>query len=465
MPAADRVLCGPWLALPPRARRKRGARPRRRVASSSMLVRSRRRLIRGLCAASALVATLSPAGAPAAAQDALYCAGALGALNDVEHVVRAGDPPLPDGVGERRLEVDGVATRLVEAGPSAADEAVVFLHGNPGSARDFDVLVASVGRHARALAFDVPGLGRADDRRDLDYSTAGAARYFGGVLARLGVRRAHLVLHDLGGIWGLEWAVGNIPAVRTVTLVDTGVLIGYLGHPIGLSWTVPIVGEASMATITRGQFKAAIGAQDPLPERYLDRMYDDFDRPTRCATLDYYRSVGAPDALGRRQAAALRGADLPALVVWGARDAFVPVAVAERQREAFPRARVEVLPRSGHWPQLDDPQRVEALVTGFLAERVRSPRLVLTQPRARAGSRTLSVRVSVDGAPTAAGVRLSVSRSRRLAGAVSRARTVDRTPRRVALRLRRALRAGERYTLRAQSPELGARTRTIRVRR
>lgn len=421
----------------------------------------------------ALVATAVCAGVAAAAPavaagNALYCEGALdggatGLLTEAEHTVRVGDPPLPAGVTERRLEVDDVATRLVEAGPSAADEAVVFVHGNPGSARDFDVLVASTGRYARAIAFDLPGLGHADDRRGLDYTTAGAARYVGRVIGELGVRRVHLVLHDLGGLWGLEWAVGALGAVRSVTLIDTGVLIGYLGHPLGVSWTVPVLGEAEMAAITREQFKAAISVQDPLPGRYLDRMYDDFDRATRCATLGYYRSIGLPDELGRRQAAVLRGAALPALVVWGARDNFVPFAVAYRQAEAFPGARVEVLARSGHWPQLDDPPRVDALVTGFLRDRVQSPRLVLSQPRARGGRRTLSVRVSVDGAPSAPGVRLSVLRAGRLAGPASRALTADRVARRVTLRLRQPLRRGARYTLRAESGELGVQARTIRV--
>jgi pimeloyl-ACP methyl ester carboxylesterase len=408
------------------------------------------------------------AASPAAAADgALYCDGALdgglaGAVTDAEQSVRAGDPPLPAGVTERRLDVDGVSTRLLEAGPSSADEAVVFVHGNPGSARDFDVLLASTGRYARAIAFDVPGLGDADDRRGLDYSTDGAARYIGRVIAQLGVRRVHLVLHDLGGIWGLQWAVGSLGAVRSVTLIDTGVLIGYFGHPLGLSWTVPVLGEAEMAAITRDQFKSAISVQDPLPERYLDRMYDDFDRATRCATLDYYRSIGVPDELGRRQAAVLRGADLPALVVWGARDNFVPVSVAYRQVEAFPGARVEVLARSGHWPQLDAPHAVATLVTGFLRDLVHSPRLVLEPLRARGGRRALAARVSVDGAPRAPGVRLSLLRRGRVVSGVEPARTVDRVPRRIALRLRRPLRAGARYTLRATSAELGVVTRVIR---
>jgi pimeloyl-ACP methyl ester carboxylesterase len=419
--------------------------------------------------AAAVVCALTVAVSPAGAADgALYCDGALdgglsGAVTDAEQSVRGGDPPLPAGVSERRLDVDGVSTRLIEAGPVAADEAVVFVHGNPGSARDFDGLVARTGGYARAVAFDVPGLGHADDRRGLDYSTDGAARYIGRVIAQLSVRRVHLVLHDLGGIWGLQWAVGSLQAVRSVTLIDTGVLIGYFGHPLGLSWTVPVLGEAEMAAITRDQFKSAISLQDPLPGRYLDRMYDDFDRATRCATLDYYRSIGLPDELGRHQAAVLRGANLPALVVWGAKDNFVPVSVAYRQAEAFPAARIEVLAGAGHWPQLDSPRNVETLVTGFLKGRVQVPRLVLAPLRARAGRRALSVRVSVDGAPRAIGVRLSLLRGGRLVSGAAPAHTVDRVPRRIALRLRRPLRRGGRYTLRAQTAELGDVTRVIRV--
>jgi pimeloyl-ACP methyl ester carboxylesterase len=428
--------------------------------------RARRSVHRVGVAAALLAATsaLLLCAAPAQAAQ-LYCdRDPSAALTGAEHRVLAGDPPLPDGVRQRALTVGGVTTRVLEAGPGAADEAVVLVHGNPGSARDFDGLLTTAGRHGRALAFDVPGLGRADDRPGLDYTTAGAARFIGAVVDALGVRRVHLVLHDLGGIWGLEWATGRLGAVRSVTLIDTGVLIGYLGHPLGLSWTLPVLGEAEMATLTREQFKGVLGLQDPLPERFLDRMYDDFDLATRCAVLAYYRSLGLGDAIGRRQAPVLRGADLPALVVWGARDAFVPVDVASRQVQAFPSARVEVIAGAGHWPQLDTPGRVGQLVDGFLATRMRAPRLVVAPLTARAGARRLSMRVRVDGAPVAGGVRLSVLRRGWTIGTSGRGRTVDRVARRIAIVLRQPLRRGARYVLRAQSAELAAQTRAIRAR-
>jgi len=248
-----------------------------------------------------------------------------------------------------------------------------------------------------------------------------------------------------------------------VTLLDGGALIGVFGHPTGLVFSTPAAGEAFMAVTDRAGFKTLIGAQNPLPERFLDRLYDDYDRATRCAILHYYRSVQDGDALGRRQAAILRSADAPALVVWGARDPYVPASIAGKQTQAFPRARVEILPGVGHWPHVEAAERTESLVTGFLEEvGVRLPRLVAAPQRARRGARRLSVRLNVEGAPAMGGARLVLRRGGRVVGA-TRARTVDGVARRIAIALRRPLRRGA-YVLELRSAELPAQTRTIRVR-
>jgi pimeloyl-ACP methyl ester carboxylesterase len=66
----------------------------------------------------------------------------------------------------------------------------------------------------------------------------------------------------------------------------------------------------------------------------------------------------------------LRVLDRPALVIWGADDAYLPREQAERQRESFPSARVEVLEGHGHWVFHEDPERVASLVVPFLREQV-----------------------------------------------------------------------------------------------
>src|ERR1700733_7435745 len=69
---------------------------------------------------------------------------------------------------------------------------------------------------------------------------------------------------------------------------------------------------------------------------------------------------------------ALRQLDRPALVIWGTRDAYLPSEQAERQREAFPSAEVELLEDHGHWVMLEDPARVASLVIPFLRRQLPS---------------------------------------------------------------------------------------------
>ncbi|CAN7739462.1 alpha/beta fold hydrolase [Caballeronia sp. LjRoot31] len=49
------------------------------------------------------------------------------------------------------VRVDGISSPLLEAGPSEAVDAVVFVHGNPGSIADWTRLAASVGEFARVV--------------------------------------------------------------------------------------------------------------------------------------------------------------------------------------------------------------------------------------------------------------------------------------------------------------------------
>ncbi len=277
---------------------------------------------------------------------------------------------------ERQITVSGLSTPLLEAGPADASEAVVFVHGNPGSSRDWEDLVGRVGTFARAVAFDMPGFGRADKPRDFDYSVPGEERFLDAALTELGVERVHLVLHDLGGPWGMEWAAGHPDRVASVVGITTGAFIGYHWHIVARVWQMPVLGELLMATTTRTSFRTLtnLGRKRKLPRAFLDAMYDNFDRDTRRAVLKHYRAESNPRPAARRQADAVRPHDIPALVVWGADDPYLGVDLGRRQQEAFPRARLIVLDDSGHWPFIDNPEAVAAEVIPFLRETTGAPK-------------------------------------------------------------------------------------------
>ena len=107
----------------------------------------------------------------------------------------------------RRFDAGGVRSFVREQGDGPA---VVLLHGVPASSFLYRKVIPRLADQGlRAIAFDFPGLGLADRPRDFDYSWSGLARWLGEAIDALGLDRCHLVVHDIGGPIGCEWAVAQ----------------------------------------------------------------------------------------------------------------------------------------------------------------------------------------------------------------------------------------------------------------
>jgi pimeloyl-ACP methyl ester carboxylesterase len=267
------------------------------------------------------------------------------------------------------LTACGVRTRVLQGGPDLkAREAVVFVHGNPGSSEDWRALMGAVAPHGRVIALDMPGFGQADKPAEYPYSVEGGTAFLTEALKQLGVVRAHLVLHDFGGPWGLLWAAMNPLGLASLTLINTGILRGYRWHYMARIWRTPILGELQQLITTRAGFRMGISVGCPkgLPLDFVNRMYDDMDWGTRRAILKLYRATGDLDNRSQALGTMLAPLNPPTLVVWGAADPYLPARFAEQQKEVFRQAQVVLLPQSGHFPFADDPQGVADAVVPFL---------------------------------------------------------------------------------------------------
>jgi len=271
-----------------------------------------------------------------------------------------------------RVEVDSIGSPVIEAGPEGEREAVVFVHGNPGSRTDWTALVSAVGAHGRAVALDMPGFGQADKPRRLPYEVSSYARFLQGAMAQLGIERAHLVLHDFGGPFGLMWGLEHPDSWASVVLINVGVLPGYRWHTMARLWRTPVLGELIHAWIPRWAWRRAMQRQNPkgLPTEFIDKMHHDYDRGTRRAVLALYRATDDPAKLARELGPSMAALRKPALVVWGGKDPYASVQYAERQREFFDVEDLVIVPDSGHWPFIDDPEPVEQAVVSFLRRRL-----------------------------------------------------------------------------------------------
>jgi len=267
-----------------------------------------------------------------------------------------------------RLDVEGVGTQVLEAGPESDSEAALFVHGNPGSRLDWEDLVTRTGAEGiRAIAFDLPGFGESDKPADFPATVPDYAAYIERARPLLGLDRVHLVVHDFGGPIGLTWAGTHAEAVASLTIVNAPPVSGYRWYLLAHVWRTPVAGELLHRTLTRRTFMTVTRRGNPrgLPQAFLDRMWRDYDAGTRRTVIKLYRATDA------RRASPIpperfRELDWPVLVVWGMHDVYIPFRFAELHRQAFPAATYVQLADSGHFPMADDPEGLAAAVVPFL---------------------------------------------------------------------------------------------------
>jgi pimeloyl-ACP methyl ester carboxylesterase len=274
----------------------------------------------------------------------------------------------------RRITVGGVSAPMIDAGPPLedADEAVLFVHGNPGSSHDWDALVDAVGEFGSAFAIDMPGFGQADKPRDFDYTVTGYADFIQGAVDQLGISRVHLVVHDFGGPFGLLWGLQHAEQWASVTLINIGILPGYTWHSLARQWRTPVLGELMQLYIPRGAWRKRMQGANPkgLPPEFVDQMYDNYDRGTRRTVLKLYRATPDPGEAAEEVGKAIKALNKPALVIWGMKDPFLPGKYADMQSAYFDVKKTVKLPESGHWCFQDDPDGVKNALVPFLREQL-----------------------------------------------------------------------------------------------
>jgi pimeloyl-ACP methyl ester carboxylesterase len=98
----------------------------------------------------------------------------------------------------------------------------------------------------------------------------------------------------------------------------------------------------------------------PMPDAWLDSVLAHFDQGTQRAILRLYRS--SPPAVLAAAGARLAELEMPALVVWGTKDPYIPARFARDYARVLPDAELVELDDAGHWPWLDRPDVIERVV-------------------------------------------------------------------------------------------------------
>src|SRR3954469_11033359 len=251
------------------------------------------------------------------------------------------------GLTPNELELHGhrVSYRRGGSGP-----ALLLLHGVTNSSETWEHVAPRLAERFTVIAPDLLGHGGAATPRG-DYSLAAHASGARDVLTALGIERATVVGHSLGGGIAMQFAYQFPERCERLVLVSSGglgrevhLLLRAAALP-GADYVLPALTSRRVVAFGRGigELLRRVGLQPDGDVGVLARGFASLDNAgSRQAFLHTVRSVIEPG--GQRVSASDRlalAARMPTLIVWGEGDSIIPVAHGEAAHAAMPNSRFE----------------------------------------------------------------------------------------------------------------------------
>lgn len=247
---------------------------------------------------------------------------------------------------------------------------VVCMHGVPASSFLYrKVLGALAQRGLRGVAFDLPGLGLASRPTDFDYSWTGLGAFSIAAVDALGLKRFHLVVHDIGGPVGFELAAAMPERVLSLTVLNTVVNVAGFKKPWAMRpFESPVFGPLWLRGMTRFAFRQLMKMQgikdrSEIPNVELDAYVGLLKREDGGrAFLKIMRSFETSLEKQTLYRSTVLNVPYPVQVVWGEHDPALKIdSFGVAARDAADLETIHRLPAK-HFLQEDQAEAVAELI-------------------------------------------------------------------------------------------------------
>ncbi|HXQ52106.1 MAG TPA: alpha/beta hydrolase [Stellaceae bacterium] len=254
-------------------------------------------------------------------------------------------------LNETTIEVRGVRLNMRRGGAGAP---LLFLHGAQGYAGSGPAL-EMLARRFEVLAPDHPGFGRSDVPDWLD-DVPDLAFFYLDLLDALGLERAAVVGHSLGGWIALEMAVRSTRRIKGLVLAA----------PAGIR--IAGVPRADMFICTPDELARLLFAGDGWKAWTEEQQAG----PDALDIIDKNRFAAAkfcwqPRLFDPKLEKWLHRIDRPTRILWGEEDRIIPPAYGRRLVELIPAASLALIPRAGHLLPVEAPDRFADETQRFIA--------------------------------------------------------------------------------------------------
>lgn len=268
-------------------------------------------------------------------------------------------------ISENHTYVDGHKIAFREQGEGSP---VILIHGIPTNSLMWRSVMPKLATRHRVIALDLLNYGQSEKPKNADVSINAQSRMIVKFMNALGVRRADVVAHDIGGGIAQLIAVNYPEKIRKLVLMDSVCFD---------SWPIPefkpLIEPGAEEAMSLDEFVAMMRRfmpqgvhnktvmTDELINIYLEPWASEdgkraFFRNLRRLNSEYTQSI----------AQALGNLVHHTLVIWGDQDPFQKPEYAQKLTDAIPDAELAWIKDAGHWLIDEKPDEIADRINQFL---------------------------------------------------------------------------------------------------
>ncbi|TVZ55868.1 pimeloyl-ACP methyl ester carboxylesterase [Lutibacter sp. Hel_I_33_5] len=266
-------------------------------------------------------------------------------------------------------EIDGMQVHYRDEGKG---ETIVLIHGTASSLHTWDSWTENLTKEYRVIRMDLPAFGLTGPNKKGDYSIENYTRFLKDFLSKLKVDNFYLAGNSLGGNIAWNYAAENPSKVKKLILLDSS------GLPINKSipWIftmakTPVLNSLFLyltpKMVIKDNMKQVYEDDSKITENLITRYHEMALREgNRQAFVDRAKTDFKLEA--NQNVDKLKKLNTETLLIWGAKDNWIPLDNGERMDSLMPNSQLKVLPNSGHVPMEENPEESLTILRQFLSQ-------------------------------------------------------------------------------------------------
>jgi pimeloyl-ACP methyl ester carboxylesterase len=248
---------------------------------------------------------------------------------------------------------------------------LILLHGYPTNAYLWRECIPSLSKKFQVYAPDLPGHGKSDKPLDAKYDLDFFINFLKEYYNTLCIEKAHLVVHDLGGMIGLGFASRYPEKINKFVVMDT---LPYKELPKGMQEFYNAVRSPILSRVllfkpvfTNSLFrdKSIVYDKNKIKSDIIKIYHSQWTKDKKCKKA-FSKVLSASIDSFTEPKNHLTFIKAPTLILWAENDKAMGIDIAKKLVSDIPNSQLEIIPECGHYLPEEQPEIITEKILKFL---------------------------------------------------------------------------------------------------